>query len=246
MSTSRKFFATEKTEVNESERTITAYITTEAIDRDREVVLAAGADLDNYRKNPVVLWGHDYHGTPVGKNLWIRSDGRGLLAKTQYATTPKAEEIWQLRKGGFLKGYSIGFIPKQGKTADGLPYYGPPVEKELKVNPHWKDASNVVRGWEMVEYSDAPVPCNPEALERAYQGKSITLSPDTARQLELDELPAPQAPRHKVYTEAEYLEWAFWDYAQQQQEMMKHMREILAAEVPVLVKECLHVARGGV
>src|SRR5438128_3690006 len=107
-----KFFAVEKAEVNEEERTITAYITTETMDRDREVVLASGGDLNNYRKNPVVLWAHDSHGTPVAKNLWIRSDNQGLLAKTQYAKTAKAEEIWQLRKGGFLKGYSIGFVPK--------------------------------------------------------------------------------------------------------------------------------------
>lgn len=240
-----KFFACSKAEVNEEERTVVAYVTTEALDRDKEIVLAAGADLTNYRKNPVVLWGHDSRSPPVAKNIWIRQDGHGLLAKTQYAKTDRAEEIWQLRKEGFLKGYSIGFQPKTGKTIEGLAAYGPPHEKELRANPEWKEARNIVRAWEMVEYSDVPVPCNPEALARAYHGKSLNISPATAKELEIpDPGPVVEVVTTKVYS---FSAWELQKAVKKaRSELKEQLLEQLKTELPEIIKEQLHVARGGV
>lgn len=236
-----KFFVAEKAEVNEEDRTIVSYISTESLDRDKEIVLAKGADLDNYRKNPIVLWGHDSKATPIGKNLWIRHDGRGLLAKTQYAKTPKAEEIWQLRKDGFLKGYSIGFIPKAGKTADGMMAYGPPHEKELKTNPEWSEARNIVRAWELLEYSDVPIPSNPDSLQRAYVAKSVVISPETAKELQLS---APEPEPIRIYSFGEHeLSKAVKKARKQLKKLIKRQ---ITDELPEIIKEQLHVARGGV
>src|ERR1700674_5541350 len=35
-------------------------ITTESVDRDDEVVISAGAILEDYKRNPVVTWAHNY------------------------------------------------------------------------------------------------------------------------------------------------------------------------------------------
>ena len=48
-----------------------ATINTDAVDRYMTVVDPSGAQLENYRKNPVVLFNHGDGSTPIGKNLWI-------------------------------------------------------------------------------------------------------------------------------------------------------------------------------
>ena len=92
-----------KSEVDEQERTVTAVISTGAIDRDNEILLPKGADFEQYMKNPVVLWAHSYGEVPIGKALWIKKTWKNIKAKLQFADTPQAEEIYQLFKGGFLE-----------------------------------------------------------------------------------------------------------------------------------------------
>ena len=67
-------------------------ITTEAVDRDREVIIAKGIDLTAYNSNPVVLLNHNWQGLPLGKALWVKSHGNGLTAKTQYAKRPDGHQ----------------------------------------------------------------------------------------------------------------------------------------------------------
>lgn len=171
--------------IEEGERAIVSYITTAAVDRDGEIVLPAGADLKHYRKNPVVLFGHDYHSLPIGKNLWIKSDDKGLIAKTQYANHDEAEKIYQYRKDGFPLAESIGFVPMEycyrryDYRAD--KYYWKAEDLEMLkehglTESKLKNVRCVYTKWTMLEYSDVAVPANPEAVEIA---KSKGLNVDT-------------------------------------------------------------------
>src|SRR5260370_33947825 len=99
-----------KGRIDEAERSVVHYITTEAVDREGEVVVQDGLDFTEFRQNAVVPWAHKYDLPPVAKNIWIKRDGNGWLAKTQFAITPRGEECWQLAKGDFCKAWSIGFI----------------------------------------------------------------------------------------------------------------------------------------
>ncbi len=174
-----------KAEVDSDERTVTAIITTSAVDRDHEVLLSKGADLENYLKNPVVLWAHDYSGTPIARTLWMKT-GRGkITAKLQFADTDKGEEVYQLFKGGFLNAFSIGFLPK----ADGSHH---PTPKEIERNPEWASVYRVYDKWELLEFSAVPVPANPEALATAVKAKELTLTIETQEELGMEE--------EKVYT----------------------------------------------
>ncbi len=56
------------------ERTDVSVITTDALDRDGEVVLPAGIDWSGY--NRVVTFCHRYDQLPVGSNWWIRAAAR--------------------------------------------------------------------------------------------------------------------------------------------------------------------------
>jgi hypothetical protein len=147
------------------ERTDVSLITTDALDRDGEVVLPSGGDWSDY--NRVVTFAHRYDQLPVGSNWWIRARGNGLIAKTHYPDRPTdwGEGPWlpsailhlMQQPVPTCTGKSIGFLP--------LSVRGPTVE-ELSRRPELKNAA-VIDRWVGVEYAVVPVPCNPEAQMQA-------------------------------------------------------------------------------
>ncbi|GAF95378.1 unnamed protein product, partial [marine sediment metagenome] len=86
---------------------------------------------------------------PIGKNLWIKRDNKGLIAKTQYANHAEADKVYQYRKDGFPLAQSIGFVPLAWET--------------FKDGDRKDGARRKFTKWAMLEYSDVPVPANPEA-----------------------------------------------------------------------------------
>jgi len=137
-------------DVNSEERTIEHYITTRDIDRTNEIIVPELVDTVNYRNNPVVLFSHIYE-NPIGKNLWTKLDDsrRGIIAKTKFATTPLANEIFSLYQDGFLQAWSVGYVPmEQGSVNDnGVYVYG-------KID--------------LLEYSAVSVPANPAAINLSF------------------------------------------------------------------------------
>lgn len=132
-------------------------ITTEAVDRDREVLIASGADLRNYRKNPVVLWMHRKDILPIGRNLWIRKapDGRSLVAKTKLKDKGIGREIMDHLADGFPLAISVGLMARVVE---------PVTPADVRKRPAWADADRIIREWELTEYSLVTVPANQEAL----------------------------------------------------------------------------------
>ena len=127
-------------------------ISTEDKDRSDEVLRANGFELGNYRKNPVVLWAHNYTEPPIAKALWVKVVANKLKAKLKFAQTQFAQEIKMLYEEGFLKAWSVGFMPKKWKDGE----EGEDVRREYtKV--------------ELLEFSAVPVPCNPMALSEAMK-----------------------------------------------------------------------------
>lgn len=148
----KKVFTSEIKGIDEKEGTLTAFVSTATRDRSDEVLAPSGADLKNYAKNPVVLWAHDYSRPPIGKAMWTKRTSEGILSKVKFASTAFAQEIFQLYKEGFLRAFSVGFMPKQFEDGDGK-----------------KSPRRTYTNWEMLEYSAVPVPANPDALGLAIQ-----------------------------------------------------------------------------
>ncbi len=174
----RKGFVAEQKGTDDEERSSTELISTADIDRDNEILLPRGAVLEHYKKNPQVLWSHDYRQPPIGKAAWVRKDtaSKGLLAKTIYAVTDFAEEIWTLVKGGFLPARSVGFIPIESHEPD---------EKEVAKYPERAGARRIYDKWELLEYSVVDIGSNRQALELAM-AKGLNLSMELQEQLGLD------------------------------------------------------------
>ncbi len=146
-----------------------AMISTEAVDRQGDIVRAAGARLENYLKNPVVLWAHDYGKPPVAKALSIEiQPGNGLKATFQFpewGTSENADTVRRLWAGGFLNATSIGFAPIKWK----------PIEDDEDYR--WGPREYVE--WELLEFSIVPVPANQEALRLAIKSISGLAPVDT-------------------------------------------------------------------
>jgi HK97 family phage prohead protease len=172
--------------VDASSREVVAVISTDCVDRDGEVVLPRGLAKANYGGNPVVLWGHNYDLPPIGVTRWIKPEGKSsdkcrLIAKYYLSDkTQLARDVFSLLQEGCLKAHSIGF---QSLAAS------PPTKSEVKTRPDWEGCRNVIRSWELLEFSVVSVPANPEALALAV---AKGYHPDTLKCLgfnnsELDE-----------------------------------------------------------
>jgi HK97 family phage prohead protease len=125
-----------------------------------DTIAAAGWDLSNYLRNPVVLYGHDYRSLPIGRDEGISVDESGLVGTPRFTTAeqnPFGAMVYELILGRFLNAASVGFNPKKwlyNEERGGFDF----VECEL------------------LEYSIVPVPANAECLIEARDA-GIDLAP---------------------------------------------------------------------
>lgn len=130
--------------VDEAAKVISGIVgSTGAIDRQGESLNPSGWQTDNYLKNPVVLYGHDYKvNRPVGKTLRVYMEENQLRFDVQFNDTALGQEVFSLMKDGYLNAVSVGFIPLE---------FG-------------NDGEYTYQKMELLELSVVPVPANPEAL----------------------------------------------------------------------------------
>jgi HK97 family phage prohead protease len=178
-------------EADEQKMTLTADVSTEGRDRGGDVIMVDGWDLKAYRKNPVVLWAHEYWRAPIGKATVIGPAEEGgekvLRSVTEFADAEFSREIFGLYKGGFMSAFSVGFRALEYEAE----YEGDPT-----------DGSKRFIGYrflkqELLEFSAVPVPANPEALALAMKDgafPAIRKSMERIEGLELTPAPADDAP----------------------------------------------------
>lgn len=156
--------------------------------RGRQVLRMAGAKLDRYQRNPVVLDTHDRFSIEsiVGR-AELRVEGKQLVADVFFAETTRGKAAWELVKQGFLRAVSIGFLPdptsivevRQGQF-DG--------EGESRID----GPAQVINRWEPFELSVVPVPADPDALRRHFE--ELSMSNQTPQPPAAPAAPAIQAP----------------------------------------------------
>lgn len=127
---------------SEDTGTFDIIITTEARDRQGDIVRADGWDFAPYQQNPVVLLFHNYASLPVGTTDELYKVPKGWAARGRFAPTEEGQTVRKLYEAGFINACSVGFIP-------------------TKINA--KDDHDII-GQTLLEWSFVPVPANPEAL----------------------------------------------------------------------------------
>lgn len=131
-------------------------------DRDDEVIDPRTLRLDQYRKNPVVLFVHDQKAFPIAKcetpegEFTVSVDAQGRLRqKWFFADTPEGRTAAGLYRDRVLRGASIGFV------SDGTVTLSPDESQRL-----YGVARRLRRhvGGVLLETSAVPVPSCPGAL----------------------------------------------------------------------------------
>ncbi len=148
----RAYTTAEVKDAKDADRTVEHAITVRIVDRDGDVVEPTGMRAEAYRRNPIVLFGHNPWKFPVGKNISLDVRGDRVIAKTKFAGlaqhNEEAETAYRLVRDGFLRGWSIGFKPITMSQDRALP-----------------DQDGIwFKEWELMEYSLVPIPSNPQAL----------------------------------------------------------------------------------
>lgn len=143
-------------------------ISTVALDRDRDEVQPEGGDFSAYLRNPVVLFGHDRSGLPVGSTTTLEVvPGRGIRARWRWLEgDPFADRVRNAFEQGALRAASIGFLPKASE-------------------PNGNGGRRFTK-WELLEWSLVPLPANADAV-RTLKALDLWMNDDIV--LELDDEP---------------------------------------------------------
>lgn len=140
-------------------------------DRMGDIIRQDGWELANYKRNPVILWGHA-HGfdsvadEPIGRSLELRVDKGALYGDILFdVEDERAARIFRKARAGFVQAGSVGFRPlKTSHVSDdaertklGLGRFGVIFDKA-----------------ELLEFSLCAIPANPNALQQAVKSGAIT------------------------------------------------------------------------
>ena len=140
-------------------------------------------DFSNYRKNPVVLFAHDYSGRtgssglPIGRTLRLdrTQDGR-ISAEFEFLSgDPFADRVRNAWNRGFLRGASIGW-------------------RAIEARPSERGRGLRIVKSELIEWSIVAVPADPDALRGAYTRVMKALIDDSAEA----EIPSPLGERARA------------------------------------------------
>lgn len=133
-------------------------------------MLTEGANLEEFRKNPVVLYNHNDWEAPIGRADNIYKENGKLVAEIVFdEEDPKAAEIAGKVERGFLRMTSVGAWPPEEATDDEL------MKLEGQTGP-------TITRWTLREISICPIGANHNALAMYDRntGKRIDLSDKNA------------------------------------------------------------------
>lgn len=145
--------------------------TDETRDRDGDVVKLSGWMLENYLKNPVFLWAHDYRSVPLAaaQKVIKKRSSNAMEFHLRFPSQelyPFADMILNLYNEGIINASSVGFIPfkwedltdeeKQGMSPMADIFGGRKFTKQ-----------------ELLELSGCAVPSNPNALQNSMAAKGF-------------------------------------------------------------------------
>jgi hypothetical protein len=128
----------------------------------------AGARLERFRANPVVGYGHAYHGRenlPIGRGVGVEVVGRQLLIDVEFDQgDPFAVEVERKYRAGIMHAVSIGFDVNEWEGGKGSYMTG-----------------GVATKWTLHELSVVPIPMDANAVVLA--GRAAGVDPRDARAL---------------------------------------------------------------
>lgn len=176
---------------------------TDAEDRALDVVRQDWR-LARYRANPVFLDNHNplrVAGHALSAGVPKTGDDAGkLLIRVQFdldSPDPAIRTVGHQHMNGIRRAGSVGFRPGRRTARDKLPadhqYYREPIEIEGFWGKY-KHAGTLMEQNELLEFSSATIPMNPDALQRSFLERMGELEPeDVDRRLQVVTQTVPRA-----------------------------------------------------
>jgi HK97 family phage prohead protease len=167
--------------VNVEARTVDVIASTETED-SHGTILVQDWNLERFNRNPVVLWAHNMtlgmDELPIGRCTRAEVVDGQLECTVQFAgadVNPRAEQVFQAYRQGFLRAVSVGFNPRSYRWEE-------------------RDGREVLVLYdnELIELSCVPVGSNPDALARALAARS---NPGPAKPTETDHMAMTEEER---------------------------------------------------
>ena len=122
-----------------------AIASNETKDRMGDIVKVDGWILSNFKKNPVLLFAHQYNQPPIGlaKNIKVQ-DGKLIFEPVFHEITQLARDIKAMfmAEPPIMRAFSVGFLPTKFNEKD----------------------QHIIEEQELLEISAVPVPANQDAL----------------------------------------------------------------------------------
>lgn len=165
----------------------TVIINTDRLDSYRTVIVPEGGNLEEYKRNPVVLFNHDTYNV-LGKSSIRLQDGR-LIAEMGDDDwdddDPEAMRIKKKVKKGIIRGASIGFNYADEDVS----------EEEDERGTYYR-----INKWNLMEWSYVTIPSNKDALVTQRQEKLAELADIHQRLDEIESKIGNLADREYIMT----------------------------------------------
>ncbi len=162
------------------DRTFRFIASTNSVDRYEDII-EQNWDLEEFWRNPVLLWAHNHWDPPIGSVKSFETNDARTESVAIAQLLPEGEDefvdqIGRLLKARFLRAVSVGFLPLSR------------IDR--------KDAKGRWIGYrylksKLIELSVVSVPANPDAVQLA---RSLNLGPQMMRAIFADAAPAVQGP----------------------------------------------------
>ncbi|MEI8017347.1 MAG: hypothetical protein WCH39_04055 [Schlesneria sp.] len=149
-----------------------AVISTATIDRVGDLLIPRGCHLENYSKNPVVMWAHGLEG--IGQPIGTSRDANGQVAVTVSdddvqatswfsQTSLEAAQIFELIDEGIVRATSVRETP---------------IKSRLRHDPTQGDVL-IVEEWDLEEWSWCAIGVNPDAVAKTLHRNRLGGQPIT-------------------------------------------------------------------
>jgi hypothetical protein len=161
---------------NDADASVEATISTSDDDREGDTCISLGCELQEYRLNPVVFFGHQEHMVPIAKS--VSPKGELCVWPEQYRIRARsyfdkgdadAMFLYGKIKRGFINGTSMAFIPIEAYKKDQFE----------KAYPHHSSMSPlgwVFKRYSMTEWSWVGVPANAGAIRDSLDTEKSFIS----------------------------------------------------------------------
>lgn len=158
-----KYIKAETSNIDELNHTARHYISTEDLDRDKEIILLSAwkKRLSTFKQHPIMLSSHNYQSlqSQIGESLALGFDEKGMYSDTKWYAdegNKEADWAWNLAKKKKAM-FSVGFIKHNALEGDAIP-------EKLRA----KEPRRVYTDTELLEFSQVVIGSNRGALQMGY------------------------------------------------------------------------------